>query len=302
MTDQTRKGKGKKKFSVSTLLLILMFTLGIGLLLYPPLAQAWNRKNATRMVASYETSVEEMDNSALAQLRSAAIRYNRTLPDRTDIFSDEYEQSEEYQNLLKTDPSGQMGVIEIPSIDVKLPVYHGVNQDVLAAGIGHMPSTSIPIGGKGTHAVLTGHSGLPSAELFTHLDQVQIGETFELHVLGETLTYQVDQINIVKPWETELLAIDPDQDYVTLVTCTPYGINTERLLVRGKRVTDDVLPYAGLIPNEAIRIPPWICALILTVLAAILVFGLMFYRQNQKARRRKILKDSGFEELSRKSR
>ena len=212
------------------------------------------------------------------------------------------DRSEEYQNLLKTDPSGQMGVIEIPSIDVKLPVYHGVNQDVLAAGIGHMPSTSIPIGGKGTHAVLTGHSGLPSAELFTHLDQVQIGETFELHVLGETLTYQVDQINIVKPWETELLAIDPDQDYVTLVTCTPYGINTERLLVRGKRVTDDVLPYAGLIPNEAIRIPPWICALILTVLAAILVFGLMFYRQNQKARRRKILKDSGFEELSRKSR
>ncbi len=296
MKSRSGREKGKRKISVSTLLLALMFIAGLSLLLYPPLAQAWNRHNATRTVANYQTEVKEMDSSYLHQLWDQALRYNRILPGRTDVLNPDYEKSDEYQNLLKMDESGQMGVIEIPSIDVKLPIYHGTNADVLATGVGHLAGTSLPVGGTGSHAVLTGHRGLPSAELFTYLDKLDKGDLFVLRVLDQTLTYQVDQIEIVKPWQTESLAIDPNEDYVTLVTCTPYGINTERLLVRGKRVSNTLIPYSGNIPNEALRISPLICALILIIVMAAIVFGLLFTEQNRRNTSRKILKDSGFEE------
>ncbi len=224
------------KKRLSTIILILVFLTGLSLLLYPTVSDYWNSFHQSRAIATYASEVATLDNDTYDQLWEAAWDYNRRLAERENPLFQSEEDLAEYAALLNISGSGVMGYIEIPEISVSLPLYHGVDEGVLQVAVGHIPGTSLPVGGEGTHSVLSGHRGLPSAKLFTHLDQLREGDLFLLRVLDETLTYEVDQILIVEPHEVGALAIEPGMDYCTLVTCTPYGINSHRLLVRGHRI------------------------------------------------------------------
>ena len=230
-------GKCKKKKGVLlTLLLVLALIAGLSLLLYPTVADFWNSLHQSRAIASYVESVEELDDEAYEEIWAAAQEYNAALPGDDSRFVPDEEELERYESLLNVGGDGIMGYVEIEKIDVLLPIYHGASEEVLQVAIGHIPGSSLPVGGAGTHCVISGHRGLPSAKLFTDLDQLEDGDTFMLHVLGETLTYEVDQIRIVEPDDLTYLALEPGADYCTLVTCTPYGVNSHRLLVRGHRI------------------------------------------------------------------
>ena len=220
----------KKK--ASTLLLILALLIGLSLLLYPTVSNDWNQLHQSRAIATYTDAVVALDEDAYAQLWQDAQAYNQELLRRADRFVPTEAQNARYQALLNVADNGIMGYIEIPAIDVSLPIYHGTDDAVLQIAVGHIEGSSLPVGGLGSHCVLSGHRGLPSAKLFTDLDQLAVGDLFTLRVLDEVLTYQVDQIHIVLPYELDLLEPDPDLDLCTLVTCTPYGVNSHRLLAR----------------------------------------------------------------------
>ena len=225
------------KKHVSTIVLVLVLLTGLALLLYPTFAEIWNSMNQTRAIASYMDTVSGIDRISYKSLWSAAREYNETLVDRgIDRFSLSDEEREEYESLLDVTDIGVIGYIEIPKLDTRMAIYHGTDESVLQIAIGHIEGSSLPVGGKGTHCVLSGHRGLPSARLFTDIDQLVEGDTFQLYILDEVLTYQVDQIVTVLPDDADQLAIDPEQDYCTLATCTPYGVNSHRLLVRGHRI------------------------------------------------------------------
>lgn len=224
-----------KKYA-STIILILVFLLGGGLLLYPIVSDYWNSRHQSGAIAGYEAGVKHMSDSDYTELMQAAQEYNAALPDREGRLHPTPEENVYYRSLLRTENSDMMASIEIPSIHVWLPVYHGTDESVLQTGVGHVEGSSLPIGGASVHTVLSGHRGLPSAKLFSDLNKVKEGDSFRIHVLGQILTYQVDQISVVEPQQVETLAIEPGKDYCTLVTCTPYGINSHRLLVRGARV------------------------------------------------------------------
>lgn len=228
--------KNKHKQTLSTLLLVLVFLVGLSLLLYPTVSDYWNSLHQSRAIASYAEQVATLDNAAYDALWAEARAYNDTLRTKTDRFTLTDEELAEYNATLNVPGTNVIGYIEIPKIDCYLPIYHGTDEATLQKGVGHIESTSLPIGGEYRHAVLTGHRGLPSAELFTRLDELDIGDEFYIHVLDKTLAYQVDRILTVEPDELESLVAEPGRDYVTLVTCTPYGVNTHRLLVRGSRV------------------------------------------------------------------
>ncbi len=224
------------KKHIITFVLLVFLLAGFGLILYPSVSDWWNSMHMSRAIASYIDTVNTMDETQSRQVLKEAREYNehlRTLPDHWHLSDEELAY---YEKMLNVDGSGVMGYLTIPKIDVRLPVYHGTEEAVLQRAIGHLEGTSLPVGGKGTHAVVSGHRGLPGARLLTDLDRMQIGDTFYLTVLNQTFTYAVDQIKVVLPSEMEELEIDPEQDYVTLVTCTPYGINTHRMLVRGHRI------------------------------------------------------------------
>mgnify|MGYP001625376367 CR=1 FL=1 len=225
-----------KKIKISTIVLILIFLTGLSLLLYPTVSNCWNLLHQSRAIVEYSSQVEELDEELYEKIWAKAVQYNQDLADRPDRFEMTEEEKQEYESLLNVSGNGIMGYIEIPAIDCSLPVYHGTNEAVLQTSIGHLEGSSLPTGGKGTHCVVSGHRGLPSARLFTDLDKLKEGDLFILKVLDRTLTYEVDQILTVDPYDMEALEIDPQADYCTLVTCTPYGINTHRLLVRGHRV------------------------------------------------------------------
>lgn len=225
-----------KKIKISTIVLILIFLTGLSLLLYPTVSNCWNLLHQSRAIVEYSSQVEELDEELYEKIWEKAVQYNQDLADRPDRFEMTEEEKQEYERLLNVSGNGIMGYIEIPAIDCSLPVYHGTNEAVLQTSIGHLEGSSLPTGGKGTHCVVSGHRGLPSARLFTDLDKLKEGDLFILKVLDRTLTYEVDQILTVDPYDMEALEIDPQADYCTLVTCTPYGINTHRLLVRGHRV------------------------------------------------------------------
>lgn len=225
-----------KKIKISTIVLILIFLTGLSLLLYPTVSNCWNLLHQSRAIVEYSSQVEELDEELYEKIWAKAVQYNQDLADRPDRFEMTEEEKQEYESLLNVSGNGIMGYIEIPAIDCSLPVYHGTNEAVLQTSIGHLEGSSLPTGGKGTHCVVSGHRGLPSARLFTDLDKLKEGDLFILKVLDRTLTYEVDQILTVDPYDMEALEIDPQKDYCTLVTCTPYGINTHRLLVRGHRV------------------------------------------------------------------
>lgn len=221
----------RKILILLSLLLLLLF--GIGLAAYPIVSSCYTQRHQSQVYAQYQEIVEKADSKKIEAAKAAAEAYNRLLASGATAAERD---AMDYDSLLNLEGNSIMGYIEIPAIDVLLPVYHGVDGDSLERGAGHMPSTSLPIGGKGTHAVISAHSGMATARMFTDLEQLKTEDVFHIHVLEETLTYAVDQILVVRPYQIDALKIDTDQDYVTLVTCTPYGINSHRLLVRGHRI------------------------------------------------------------------
>ena len=239
MTEQKKTVKKKSDLMVN-LILIGVMVLGVLIVAYPTISDWWNSYHSTRVIASYSEKVAAIDTAEVDRMLAEAEAYNRELIDNDHRFALSDEELEYYHSILDVTGDGTLGYIEIPKLHISLPIYHGSEESVLQTAIGHLEGTSFPVGGTGTHAVLTGHRGLPSARLFTDIDQLVDGDHFAVHVLNRTVTYEVDQIHIVLPEEMEDLQIDPDKDYCTLVTCTPYGINTHRLLVRGRRVENDL--------------------------------------------------------------
>lgn len=264
----------KKKGNFLNILLVLVFFVGLSLLLYPSVSDYWNSFHQTRAIAAYAGEVAALDDGIYDELLEAARDYNQRLAQREEPLNQSEEDLAEYGSLLNLDGSGIMGYIEIPELKVSLPIYHSVDDGVLQVAVGHMPGTSLPVGGKGTHSALSGHRGLPSARLFTDLDQLREGDTFLLQILDETLTYEVDQVLIVEPNEVGVLAIDPEEDYCTLVTCTPYGVNTHRLLVRGHRIENQANAASIRVTADAMQIEPVIVA---PIVAAPLLLCLMLW-------------------------
>lgn len=229
----------KIKENFLTILLVLAIFVGLSLVLYPTVSDYWNSFHQSKAVASYLQDVEDLENSEKEKLLEEARVYNRSLSQNTTPSLNLSSLNQmTYDEALKVTKSGIMAYVEIPKLNVTLPIYHGTDDSVLRVAIGHIPGTSLPIGGQGTHAVISGHRGLASAKLFTDVDQLVKGDTFMIQVLDETLTYEVDQILTVLPQDVSALRINPNEDYVTLVTCTPYGVNTHRLLVIGHRITN----------------------------------------------------------------
>lgn len=257
----SKRPKGKKKKSIlPSLLLVLILLAGLSLLLYPTLSDHWNSLHQSQAIASYVETVEAMDEADYEAMWAAARAYNDALPRDNSRFHPSEEAQAEYDALLDVSGTGIMGYVEIPQIGVSLPIYHGTDEAVLQVAIGHIEGSSLPVGGAGTHCVISGHRGLPSAKLFTDLDQIQEGDTFLLHILDETLTYQVDQIHIVEPDDVTYLAIEEGQDLCTLVTCTPYGVNSHRLLVRGRRIETEETAAAIRVTADAILVDPMLVA------------------------------------------
>ena len=250
----------KKTGSPITLLLILILLAGVSLLLYPTVSDYWNSFHQSRASASYVEQVANIDDAQYEELWDAARDYNQSLLQRPNDFILSDEQQEIYKSLLDIGGNGIMGYIEIPMIDVMLPIYHGTKESVLQIAVGHLDWTSLPVGGAGSHCVLSGHRGLPSARLFTDLDKLKVGDVFMLHVLNEILTYEIDQILIVEPQDTDPLLIEPGKDLCTMITCTPYGINSHRMLVRGHRIESQEEPKDIRITADAVRIEPLMVA------------------------------------------
>lgn len=252
---------------------ILMFILfvGLSLLLYPTASDYWNSHHQTRAITTYADNVAALDHARYEELLKAARQYNEKLASQEPHYWLSEEEKEEYESTLEVSDTGIMGYIEIPEIDVKLPIYHGTDDAVLQTAVGHLEWTSLPVGGESTHCVISGHRGLPSAKLFTSLDKLREGDTFLLRVLDEVLTYEVDQILIVEPQDTEALQIEEGKDYCTLMTCTPYGINTHRLLVRGHRIENAEEAREIRVTADAMQVDPFLVAPVVGVLLLLII-------------------------------
>ena len=264
----------KKKGNFLNILLVLVFLVGLSLLLYPSVSDYWNSFHQTRAIATYSEEVANLENEQYDEIWEAAQQYNRSLTERGNAYVLSEEQKEAYEKLLDVSGLGVMGYIEIPEIDVSLPVYHGTEESVLQIAVGHLEWSSLPVGGESTHCVLSGHRGLPSAKLFTNLDKLTEGDIFLLRVLDEVLTYEVDQTLIVEPQDTASLQIEEGKDYCTLVTCTPYSVNTHRLLVRGHRIENQANAASIRVTADAMQIEPVIVA---PIVAAPLLLCLMLW-------------------------
>ena len=273
----------KKKGNFLNILLVLVFLVGLSLLLYPSVSDYWNSFHQTRAIATYSEEVANLENEQYDEIWEAAQQYNRSLTERGNAYALSEEQKEAYEELLDVSGLGVMGYIEIPEIDVSLPVYHGTEESVLQIAVGHLDWSSLPVGGESTHCVLSGHRGLPSAKLFTNLDKLTEGDIFLLRVLDEVLTYEVDQTLIVEPQETGALRIEEGKDYCTLVTCTPYGINTHRLLVRGHRIENQANAASIRVTADAMQIEPVIVA---PIVAAPVLLVLLVARLIPKRRKK----------------
>ena len=271
----------------SNIILILIFLVGLSVMLYPTVSDYINQKNQSRAVASYSEEVENLSDVDYQAYFDAADDYNRRLAETPDAFYRPEEVSG-YTDTLDVSGTGIMGYITISKIGVELPIYHGTSDGVLQVAAGHLEGSSLPVGGAGTHAVISAHRGLPSAKLFTNLDELEVGDTFTITVLDRVLTYEVDQISIVLPTETDLLQPVEGKDYVTLMTCTPYGINTHRLLVRGKRIENAENQKHIRVTADALRIEPIIVApalavpMLLVLLVIMLAVPHLRKRKNQR--------------------
>lgn len=249
-----------KRNKIVNIVLILTLLAGLSLLLYPSFSDYWNSLHQTRAIAAYAEEVANLDDAQYEEVWAAAKAYNAALNGRENAYLLTDAQKQTYETILDVSGLGVMGYIEIPEINCSLPVYHGTDAAVLQVAVGHLEWSSLPVGGEGTHCVLSGHRGLPSAKLFTNLDQLREGDIFLLRVLDEVLTYEVDQILIVEPQDTEALQIVEGEDYCTLVTCTPYGINSHRLLVRGHRIENVEESKSIRVTADAMQIEPLLVA------------------------------------------
>ena len=268
-----------------TMILLFILLVGVGLIAYPTFADWWNSFHQSRAVASYAEAVADMNAEEYGKIIRKAETYNKKLAESGILWNLDEDQEKEYEEQLNIGTSGVMGYIDIPKIDVMLPIYHGIDEAVLQVAIGHIPGTSLPVGGKSSHCVISGHRGLPSARLFTDIDKLVEGDTFTITVLNQTLTYKVDQIRTVEPTDLSDLQIEKGKDYLTLVTCTPYGINTHRLLVRGHRTKNangDAAVIADALQIEPIYIAPFVAVPILILL----VIG-MFIMTGMKSRKKR---------------
>lgn len=265
----------KKK--LSNIILVLIFLTGVSLLVYPTFSDWWNSMHQSRAIAAYVDQVNTLDDAQYETMLEQARAYNETLVGKEDRYNLSEAETEEYNSLLNVTGTGIMGYVVIPKINVRLPIYHGTDPAVLEIAIGHIAGSSLPVGGESTHCVLSGHRGLPSAKLFTDIDQLEVGDQFMLEVLGDTLTYEVDQINVVLPDELDDIEIEEGQDLCTLVTCTPYGVNTHRLLVRGHRVETKEEKHVRVV-SDAAQIEPMTVSLVigLPVLVIIILLRMIF--------------------------
>ncbi len=257
-----------------TLLLVLIGLVGVGLVSYPSIANWWNSFHQSRAVSEYTQTVANMNSDEYTEILDAADAYNQRLAGTGILWNMSDEQKADYESQLDVSGTGVMGYINIPKIEVTLPIYHGTSEEVLQIAVGHIEQTSLPVGGESTHAVISSHRGLPSAKLFTDLDEMVVGDTFTITVLDRTVTYEVDQIRVVLPDDLSALAIEEGKDYCTLVTCTPYGVNTHRLLVRGHRVANaqgEARVVADAVQINPARVAPFIAIPIL-ITAIISVF------------------------------
>ena len=264
-----------------TIGLVIMLIIGMSLLLYPSLSNYWNSKVQSKALAGYLDEIAVMDEDKYEEIWNAAIAYNEALLARDNQYILPSELQQRYEEVLNVGGTGIMGYVDIPTIHVNLPLYHGTSEKVLQVAIGHLNWTSIPTGGESTHCVISGHRGLPSARLFTDLDKLVVGDYFMIHVLDETMTYEVDQIRIVTPSEAEELLIQEGKDLFTLVTCTPYGINSHRMLVRGHRVENledakEIRITADAMVVEKLLVMPFV---LLPILLVMLVFLLIATRK-----------------------
>ena len=283
------------KSKTSKLMIGIIFLAGLSLLLYPFVANQWNNYRQKQLISSYEQTVSQKEASNGidydAELKKAEAYNEALLP---SILPDSFaiaaasEEDQTYMNTLNIAGDEMMGIVEIPKIDIKLPIYHTTEEDVLKQAAGHLEGSSLPIGGKSIHAVISAHRGLPSASLFTDLDQLKKGDHFLIHVLNKTLCYEVDKISVVKPEETSALAVEEGEDLVTLLTCTPYGVNTERLLVRGHRVpyeeqkvADEKTPLSGISLHTNYLL--WV----IVGLAVTAIFILVLYLKEKKLQKKK---------------
>jgi sortase A len=263
------------KKRLPSIILVAILLLGLSLLLYPTLSSRWNQMHQSRMISQYTETVEALDDDQTEELWAAAVAYNTALAQTPTQFNLSEEKLAEYESILNVTEDGLMGYIEIPTIDCYLPIYHGTEETTLLSGVGHLTGSSFPVGGESTHCVLSGHRGLPSAKLFTDLNQLSEGDIFLLHVLDETLTYEVDQILIVEPDQIESLSITQGEDLCTLVTCTPYGINTHRLLVRGHRIETEEDVVERKVVSNAVQVDTMLVASVLAVPLVILTSFLL---------------------------
>lgn len=293
------KEKTMTKYRVITVILVLVLIIGLGVLAYPFVSNMLHDRKQDEIITEYDEELENLDQEERDAMLAEVREYNESLLGNV-VLTDPFDpaamekQNEEYDSILNVDGNGVMAYLEIPRIDLYEAVYHGTSDEVLARGIGHLMNTSLPVGGEGTHAVLSGHTGLPEAELFTNLEQVEEGDIFYIHVLGETLAYEVDQIKVVEPSDTSDLLIEQGKDYVTLVTCTPYGINSHRLLVRGHRVpyTEELRDAGDAQAAEGVDGESWKevygRALLEGVLIALAILGIFLVVMRKKLRRKKL--------------
>ena len=275
---------------LSTIILVIVLVLGVMILLYPTVSDYWNSFHQSRAIASYLEQIENIDPVDYEKEWARAEQYNRELSGKPNRFMLSEEEYAEYETMLNLTGSGIMGYIEIPKISCSLPIYHGTDEAVLQIAVGHIEGTSLPTGGAGTHTVLSGHRGLPSARLFTDLDQMEEDDLFVIRVMDRVMTYMVDQILIVLPEEMDGLAIDPKEDYCTLVTCTPYGINSHRLLVRGKRTDNVEMEQIIKVVSDATQIKPILVAPVLAAPMLLILLIWMMISTSRKQQRRKIIK------------
>lgn len=247
------------KKHMSTIIAILVFITGLSLLLYPTVSNYWNSKHQSRVVANYSDTLAKMDKKEKQYAIDQAVQYNESLVLNGNRFSPSDSELSLYKSLLNADGTGMMGYITIPEIRCKLAIYHSVDDSVLQVGVGHLEGSSLPVGGSSTHCVISGHRGLVSARLFTDIDRLEKGDLFYLHVYGKVLAYEVDKISVVEPEDYGPLEIEEGKDFCTLLTCTPYGINTQRLMVRGHRVVDRLYDESN-ITSDAARVDTLVVA------------------------------------------
>ena len=274
------------KSKIYTAALLLIFVIGVSLLLYPTVSDYWNSFTSSRAITHYSDEVANMNRELYQQILGEAQAYNQSLVGRSNSYLLSDAQKAEYERLLNIDGTGVMGYVEVPSIKVSLPIYHGTEESVLQVAIGHLEWSSLPVGGASSHCVISGHRGLPSAKLFSDLDEVVEGDIFIMRVLDETFTYEVDQILIVEPQDTEALLIQEGEDLCTLVTCTPYGINTHRLLVSGHRIDNLAESNTIRITSDAMQIEPIIVAPIVAMPMILILVSMVMFGGKKKPKKK----------------